>query len=69
LTGEEVYTLRGIDDNLRPMQDITVVASDPTGKAAAKTFAVTLRIDTPIEIDYYRHGGILPMVLRSLMKR
>ncbi len=42
--------------------------NNPNATGKTKTFVTTLRIDTPIELDYYRHGGILPMVLRNLMK-
>jgi aconitate hydratase len=62
LTGEEVYTVTGLeglaDDAPMPKQ-LTVVAD-------GKSFAAVLRIDTPKEADYYRHGGILPYVLRQL---
>jgi len=66
LTGEETITIAGVSDAMKPGQDVTVSATDANGKT--KTFVTTLRIDTPIELDYYRHGGILPMVLRNLMK-
>jgi len=66
LTGEEIITIAGVNDAMKPGQDVSVSATGVDGKT--KTFVTTLRIDTPIEMDYYRHGGILPMVLRNLMK-
>ncbi len=60
LTGEEVFEI-DIDEKLKPGQDVTVKAGD-------KTFVTTCRIDTPVELDYYRNGGILQTVLRRLMK-
>ncbi len=62
LTGKETFTI-ALDDNLKPGQDVTVTATDDHG--GRKTFTVTCRIDTPIEVDYYRHGGILHYVLRQ----
>jgi len=50
---------------LRPQSDATLVIASADGKR--REVAVTLRIDTPIEVDYYRHGGILPFVLRQLL--
>jgi len=66
LTGEETISIPDINDAMKPGQDVTVSVTGVDGKT--KTFVTTLRIDTPIEMDYYRHGGILPMVLRNLMK-
>jgi aconitate hydratase len=65
LTGEEVYSITGIASELRPSGTVTVTATDASG--ATKQFAALVRIDTPVELDYYRHGGILQYVLRSLM--
>ncbi|MCC6239031.1 MAG: aconitate hydratase AcnA [Phycisphaerales bacterium] len=66
LTGWETFDIN-IDDRLTPGQDVTVVATDPkTG--TKKTFLTHCRIDTPVEIEYYRNGGILQTVLRKLMK-
>jgi aconitate hydratase len=71
LTGEELYTL-GLPGELRAMMEtgfstgknLTVTAVTPEGQAIE--FPVTLRIDTPQEILYYQHGGILQYVLRQL---
>ena len=59
LTGRETFSLGGIAAGLQPGQRLTVVADD-------RTFAVTCRLDSAIEVDYCRHGGILPYVLRQL---
>ncbi|HEX7124148.1 MAG TPA: aconitate hydratase AcnA [Thermodesulfobacteriota bacterium] len=64
LTGEEVYTIEGIADDLRTGKRMTVTARAADGKTTR--FETICRIDTPQEIDYYRHGGILQYVLRSL---
>ncbi len=66
LTGKEVFDIAGLDDNLKPGQilEIRVISSD--GRAAA--FKTKARIDTPIEVEYYRHGGILHYVLRQILK-
>ncbi|MFY9341799.1 MAG: aconitate hydratase AcnA [Planctomycetota bacterium] len=65
LTGHEVFDV-AIDDRVQPRQTLTVTATDPTtGKA--KTFPARCRIDTPVEVDYYRNGGILQTVLRKLL--
>lgn len=61
LTGEEVYSIEGVADQLAPGKKLTVTASD-------KKFSVRCRIDTPVELAYYQHGGILQYVLRSLAK-
>ncbi len=67
LTGREVFDFVGLSGDLKPGQDLTVAATDEKG--AKKEFAVKVRIDTPIEVEYYRHGGILQMVLRQLVKK
>ena len=63
LTGKERFSI-AIDDQLRPGQDVEVTARSDDGEVTA--FTATCRIDTPIEVDYYRHGGILSYVLRNL---
>jgi aconitate hydratase len=65
LTGEETYAVDGIAEGLAPGKRLTVRATAPDG--ARKTFTVICRIETPIEVDYYAHGGILPYVLRQLV--
>ena len=65
LTGEEVYEITGVANGITPRMNVHVRASDPnTGKSVE--FKVLLRIDTPDEAEYYRHGGILQYVLRQL---
>ncbi|AUX26957.1 aconitate hydratase [Sorangium cellulosum] len=66
LTGREVFEIGGIAQDLTPGKKLTVVATGEDG--VKKTFTVTARIDTPNEVDYYQHGGILQFVLRSLGK-
>jgi aconitate hydratase len=65
LTGEETYEILGLDDNLKPRSEVTVRAIDADGKTTE--FPARVRIDTQVELDYYRHGGILPAVLRKLL--
>jgi aconitate hydratase len=64
LTGKETYEISGVAE-LAPGKRFTVKASSDGG---AKEFTVTTRIDTPNELDYFRHGGILPFVLRQLAR-
>jgi aconitate hydratase len=66
LTGEEAYAIDGIAEGLVPGKRLTVRAMAPDGSST--TFTVVCRIDTPIEVDYYAHGGILPYVLRQLVE-
>jgi len=63
LTGRERYSILGIRD-LQPRQTVTVVAREENGNE--KRFTAIARIDTPVEAEYYRHGGILQMVLRQI---
>ena len=65
IRGDEQFDLLGIDDTLRPQQAVTLAIRGADG--ALRTVELTLRIDTPIEVDYFRHGGILPFVLRQLL--
>ena len=65
LDGRETFSLIGIESGVEPLQDLTLVIRRASG--ALEEIPVTLRIDTPIEVDYYRHGGILPYVLRQLL--
>ena len=65
LTGLESYDI-AVDDNVQPRQLITVTATAPDGKV--KTFQTVCRIDTPVEVEYYRNGGILHTVLRKMAK-
>ena len=65
ITGEETYDIEGLGDDFKPQQDVTLVINRKNGET--QRVPVLLRIDTPIEVDYYKHGGILPFVLRSLL--
>ena len=65
LDGSETFDLVGVDSEISPLQDLTLLIHRKSG--ALEEIAVTLRIDTPIEVDYYKHGGILPFVLRQLL--
>lgn len=64
LKGDETFDLLGLDD-IVPLQDVTLVIHRADG--SSQNVPLLLRIDTPIEVDYYRHGGILPYVLRQLL--
>ena len=65
ITGEETYDLTGIDGEIKPQQNANLVIKRKNGETTK--VKVLLRIDTPIEVDYYKHGGILPFVLRQLL--
>jgi aconitate hydratase len=67
LTGEETFAISGIADALHPGKRLSVTAT--AGDGSAKSFEVICRIDTPVELDYYRHGGILQFVLRQLREK
>ena len=64
LEGSEVFDIE-VPSSLAPQQDLQVVVSRKDG--SRQTITTLCRIDTPIEVDYYQHGGILPYVLRELM--
>ncbi|MFQ5614496.1 MAG: aconitate hydratase AcnA [Anaerolineae bacterium] len=64
LTGHETYTIH-IDDNLQPRQEVPVEVTGEDGNT--RTLTMLCRIDTPVEVDYYRNGGILHTVLRSFL--
>jgi len=66
LSGEETFTIRGLASSAHPPRTVTVTAAGPGG---TRQFTAIVRIDTPGEAAYYRHGGILPYVLRSLAAR
>jgi len=65
LTGEEVYHIEGLAGGIQPRGKATVRAERPDGTSV--TFDVIVRIDSPVEVDYYVHGGILPLVLRNVL--
>jgi aconitate hydratase len=65
ITGNETFDLKGLEGEIRPQMQATLVIHRADG--STKETSVLLRIDTPIEVDYYKHGGILPFVLRQLL--
>jgi aconitate hydratase len=66
LDGSETYSVVGLGDGIRPRQQVTLQIKRKDGKT--EQVPLILRIDTPIEVDYYRHGGILPFVLRDILQ-
>lgn len=65
IDGTEQLSILGLDENIRPGQNLTLQIKRKDG--SEQSLEVKVRIDTPIEVDYYRHGGILPFVLRQLL--
>jgi len=65
LTGEETFDIE-IDDNVQPQQKVSVMATDSAGNT--KKFFCTVRLDTIVDVDYYKNGGILQTVLRNFIK-
>ncbi len=66
LTGEETYDIAGLSDNIRPRQELSLTATGADG--SKKMFKAVARLDSPVEVNYYRNGGILHTVLRSLVR-
>jgi len=66
LDGTEEFSIPGLNDQVEPLSTVTVVAKKANG--AEVTFPATVRLDTPVEVDYYRNGGILHTVVRNLAK-
>jgi aconitate hydratase len=67
LDGTETYDVLGLDSEFRPQQDLTLRIVRRDG--AVEEVPVKCRIDTPIEVEYFRHGGILPFVLRQIITK
>jgi len=65
LDGTETYDITGLGADLKPRQDVTLRITRKD--RSVQDVPVKVRIDTPIEVDYYRHGGILPFILRQLI--
>ena len=65
IDGTEIFDVLGLNANLKPQQDLTLRVTRKDG--TMENIPVRCRIDTPIEIDYYQHGGILSYVLRQLL--
>jgi aconitate hydratase len=66
LTGQESFSITGFGETMRPRQQVSIHAVAPDG--TRKAFTAVARLDSAIELDYYRNGGILPTVLRSLLQ-
>jgi aconitate hydratase len=66
LTGQETFDIGGLGDDVRPRQEVTVTATAPDGPK--KTFKAIARLDSAVDVIYYRNGGILQTVLRSLLR-
>jgi aconitate hydratase len=66
IKGDEEISISGLDD-IRPQQELLLTIKYADG--SKKEIKVKSRIDTPIEVDYYKHGGILPYVLRELISK
>jgi len=67
LTGREVFDIGGLSDGIRPRSQVTVTALDPDG--ARRSFQAIARLDSAVEVNYFRNGGILPAVLRKILNR
>ena len=66
LTGRERFDIGDVASGIEPRQELPVLAIADDG--SERSFTVRCRIDTPVEAEYYRHGGILPYVLRELLE-
>jgi aconitate hydratase len=67
LDGSQTFSIGGLSDAIQPGQQLTLEIQSKDGEK--RYVPVKLRIDTPIEVDYYKHGGILPFVLRQLLSK
>jgi len=65
LTGRDIFDIVGIGDDAQPGQDVDIKVTDPDS-GQSRTITVIARLDTPVEVNYYRNGGILQTVLRKL---
>ena len=65
LIGREVFDIGGLSDGIRPRSQVTVTAVDPDG--AGRSFQVIARLDSAVEVNYFKNGGILPAVLRKIL--
>ncbi len=66
LTGREIFDIEGIDDDIQPGQELTVRATGEQGEVMV--FSAVCRLDSPVEVNYYRNGGILHTVLRNMLR-
>jgi aconitate hydratase len=67
LDGSEIFSITGLSETIKPGETVTLEIERKDRQK--RSMPVKVRIDTPIEIDYYRHGGILPFVLRQLLAK
>lgn len=67
LTGKEIFSIAGIADDMKPLKQVQIIAKDERGGEIK--FKVIARLDSKIEIEYYRHGGILQYVLRQFLEK
>jgi aconitate hydratase len=67
LDGTEQFDLQGLEQGIRPKQEVTLVIHRANGET--QTVPLILRIDTATEVEYYLHGGILPYVLSQLLRK
>jgi len=67
LDGSETIDITGLEAGIKPQMDVTMTITRKDG--STQSVPLLLRIDTPIEVDYYLHGGILPYVLRELLAK
>ena len=66
LTGQEVFDITGLGENIKPHAEVTVSTKAPDG--TSRSFKAVARLDSHVEVNYYRNGGILPTVLRNFLK-
>ena len=66
LDATETFDIVGLKDGMEPREDLTLIIHRQNGETI--DLPLMLRIETPVEVEYYRHGGILPYVLRQLLK-
>ncbi len=67
INGTESFQVKGVADGLKPRGDVLVIATETD--SSTREFTVTVRIDTPEELIAFKHGGILPYVVRQLVGR
>ncbi|MBW8057532.1 MAG: aconitate hydratase, partial [candidate division NC10 bacterium] len=67
LTGQEVFDVTGLSDHIKPRQEVSVSAVRPDGTQV--NFTAVSRLDSAIEVDYYKNGGILQTVLRGFLQK
>ena len=67
IDGTQKYSIVGLGEDLKPRDTVMMLVEEQSGET--RRIPLTVRIDTPVEIQYYRHGGILPYVLRNLIKQ